>query len=152
GGFVGENGDFDIFSYDLYLHLKHEAPEFQQLAAVEAGQWQWSVRRGNALPKEMGAEFVTGNYFSTLGLGAYAGRVFSEADDQPSSAPVVVLSYRTWETEFAADPAIVGSTIYIQARPFNVIGIAPRGFFGDRVTDRPAAFWMPVQDEPYVRG
>jgi predicted permease len=152
GGFVGENGDFDIFSYDLYLHLKHEAPEFQQLAAVEAGQWQWSVRRGNALPKEMGAEFVTGNYFSTLGLGAYAGRVFSEADDQPSSAPVVVLSYRTWETEFAADPGIVGSTIYIQARPFNVIGIAPRGFFGDRVTDRPAAFWMPVQDEPYVRG
>ena len=45
-----ENGDFDIFSYDLYRHLKDAAPEFESLAAVQAGQWQWSVRRGNALP------------------------------------------------------------------------------------------------------
>ncbi len=52
GGFVGENGDFDIFSYDLYRHLKESAPEFESLAAVQAGQWQWSVRRGNALPHE----------------------------------------------------------------------------------------------------
>src|ERR1700746_3659075 len=34
GGFVGDNGDFDIFSYDLYQHLKNFAPEFQSLAAV----------------------------------------------------------------------------------------------------------------------
>ena len=52
GGFVGENGDFDIFSYDLYQHLKNSAPEFESLAAMQAGQWQWSVRRGNALPRE----------------------------------------------------------------------------------------------------
>src|SRR5579859_120001 len=62
GGFVGENGDFDIFSYDLYQHLKDSAPEFQSLAAVMAGHWQWSVRRGNELPREMYVEFVTGNY------------------------------------------------------------------------------------------
>src|SRR5271157_4322747 len=53
GGFVSENGDFDIFSYDLYLHLKQSAPEFEQLAAVQAGNWQWSVRRGNKLSKEL---------------------------------------------------------------------------------------------------
>ena len=152
GGFVGENGDFDIYSYDLYLHLKKSAPEFEQLAAVQAGQWQWSVRRGNNLPKELGGEFVTGNYFSTLGMGAYAGRVFSEADDQPSAPPVTVMSYRAWQTEFAGDPSIVGSTIFIQAKPFNVIGIAPPNFFGDRVSDRPPDFWMPIQDEPYGRG
>src|SRR6201996_9335752 len=62
GGFVGENGDFDIFSYDLYRHLRDAAPEFQSLAAVQAGQSQWSVRRGNALPRELRGEFVTGNY------------------------------------------------------------------------------------------
>jgi len=49
GGFVSENGDFDIFSYDLYLYLKNSAPEFEQLAAVQAGQPRFSVRRGNAL-------------------------------------------------------------------------------------------------------
>ncbi len=80
GGFpgdAGDTGDFSIFSYDLYQHLKNSTPEFEQLAAVQAGEhWSWSVRRGSALAKTLHGEFVSGNYFSTLGLGAYAGRVF----------------------------------------------------------------------------
>ena len=152
GGFVGENGDFDIFSYDLYRQLKDAAPEFESLAAMQAGQWQWSVRRGNALPHEMRGEFVTGNYFSTLGVGSYEGRVLSEADDQPNSPPVVVLSYRTWQNEFGGDASIIGQPISIQTHPFTVIGIAPPPFFGDRVSDHPPDFWMPVNQEPYGRG
>jgi predicted permease len=147
-----DNGDFSIFNYDLYLHLKNSAPEFEQLAAVQAGQWPWSVRRGNALGKSLKGEFVSGNYFSTLGLGAYAGRALGDSDDTPSAAPATVISYQAWQTEFAADPSIVGSTIFIQARPFTVIGIAPPGFFGDRVRDTPPDFWMPLQTEPYVHG
>jgi predicted permease len=152
GGFVGENGDFDIFSYDLYRHLKNSAPEFESLAAVQAGQWQWSVRHGNGLPKELRAEFVTGNYFSTLGVGSYEGRVLSELDDQPGSAPVVVLSYRSWQSEFGGDSSIIGSVISIQAHPFTVVGVAPPSFFGDRVSDSPPDFWMAVNQEPYARG
>src|SRR5579863_1097241 len=152
GGFVGENGDFDIFSYDLYLHLKNSAPEFEQLAAVEAGLGTWSVRRGDALPKSLNAEFVTGNYFSTLGLNPWTGRLFSDSDDQPGSAPVTVLSYRAWQTEYAADPSIVGATVYMKTHPFTVVGIAPPGFFGDRVSDSPPDYWLPVQTEPYIRG
>src|SRR3954447_9273624 len=113
GGFVSDTGDFDIFSYDLFLHLKRSAPEFEQLAGVQAGSWQWSVRRGNTLSKELHGEFVTGNFFSMFGIGPYMGRVFAESDDTPSSSPVVVLSYRTWQSEFAGDPWIVGSTISI---------------------------------------
>ncbi len=152
GGFVSDNGDFDIFSYDLFLHLKKSAPEFEQLSGVMAGNWQWSVRRGNTLSKELHGEFVTGNFFSMFGIGPYLGRVFTESDDAPSAVPVVVLSYRTWQSEFAADPSLVGSTISIQTKPFTVVGIAPPGFFGDRVTDIPADMWIPVNTEPYVRG
>jgi predicted permease len=155
GGFpgdAGDTGDFTIFSTDLYQYLRNSAPEFEQLAAVQAGQGSWSVRRGNALPKSLHGEFVSGNYFPTLGLGAYAGRVFSDTDDTPSSPPTIVISYKAWQGEYAADPSIVGSTIFIQARPFTVIGIAPPGFFGDRVTDNPPDFWMPIQTEPYVHG
>src|ERR1700686_4671686 len=121
GGFVAQNGDFDIFSYDLYLHLKSSAPEFEQLAAVQAGQAGLSVRRGDALAKSLHGEFVSGNYFSTLGLGAFSGRPLSESDDTPSSAPATVVSYRAWQTEFAADPSIVGSTISIETKPFTVV-------------------------------
>ena len=152
GGFVGDNGDFDIFSYDLYLHFKNSAPEFEQLAAVQAGESHWSVRRGNAVAKSMHGEFVSGNYFSTLGLGPWAGRVLADGDDQPAAAPVTVLNYRAWQTEFAADPSIVGSTIFIQTRPYTVVGIAPPGFYGDRVSETPPDFWMPLQTEPYAMG
>lgn len=148
----GDNGDFSIFSTDLYQYLKENTPEFDQLAAVQAGQWSWAVRRGNALPKSLHGEFVSGNYFATLGLGALSGRVFTDNDDTPAAPPATVLSYRAWQGEFASDPSIVGSTIYIQARPFTVIGVAPAGFFGDRVSDSPPDFWIPLQTEPYVRG
>src|SRR5579871_4577628 len=53
GGFVGQNGDFDIFSYDLYRDLKDAAPEFESLAAVQAGKWEFSVRRRSELPREL---------------------------------------------------------------------------------------------------
>jgi len=156
GGFPGdasETGDFSIFSYDLYKYLRANAPEFEQLAAVQSwvGQ-QWSVRRGDSLPKGLHGEFVSGNYFNTLGIGAYSGRVFTDNDDTPTASPTIVLSYAAWRSDYAADPGMVGSTIFIQAKPFTVAGIAPRGFFGDRVTDTPPDFWMPLQTEPYVHG
>ncbi len=154
GGFPGDassTGDFTIFSTDLYQYIRNSAPEFEQLSAVQAAQGTWSVRRGNTPAKSLRGEFVSGNYFATLGLGAYVGRVFSDADDTPSAAPATVISYQAWQGEYASDPAIIGSTVYIQARPFTVIGIAPPGFFGDRVSDNPPDFWMPLQTEPYVR-
>ncbi len=155
GGFPGNasnTGDFTIFSYDLYQYLKKQTPEFEQLAATQAGQWSWSVRRGNALAKSMHGNIVSGNYFATLGLTAYAGRLFEDADDTPSASPAVVLSYQTWQGEFASDPSILGEVLFIQARPYTVIGITPPGFFGDRETDSPPQFWIPVNTEPYLRG
>jgi macrolide transport system ATP-binding/permease protein len=152
GGYTNDTGDVSIFSYDLYLHLKQSAPEFEQLAAMQAGGSRFSVRRGNALAKAMTAEYVSGNYFQTLGLGPYLGRVFAPNDDTPEAPAAAVLSYQAWQGEFASDPSIVGSTVLIQTHPFTVIGIAPRGFFGDRVTDQPAAFWLPLSAEPLISG
>jgi len=152
GGYTNDNGDFSIFSYDLYLHLKKSAPEFEQLAAMQAGQNTYSVRRGNAAAKALRGEYVSGNYFSALGIGPAQGRVLAESDDTPAAAPVVVLSYQAWQGDFAGDPSVVGSMISIQAHPFTVAGIAPRGFFGDRVTDNPPAFWVPLANEPVIAG
>jgi macrolide transport system ATP-binding/permease protein len=148
--FQNDDGDFDLFSYDLYLQFKGSAPEFEQLAAVEAGGNTYSVRNGSAPAKPMKTEYVSGNYFATLGVGAYAGRPLSEDDDRPGAAPTLVLSYQTWQTNFAADPAVIGSTIYVQLHPFTVAGVAPPGFFGDRVISNPPDLWMPLSAEPLV--
>jgi MacB-like periplasmic core domain len=151
-GFEDESGDFDLFSYDLYLQFNQAAPEFEQLAAVQAGGSGYSVRAGAEPPRPLRTEFVSGNYFAALGIGAYTGRVFTESDDEAGAAPVVVISYRAWESDFARDPGIVGSTVYVQTHPFIVAGIAPPGFFGDRIIAIPPDFWMPLGTEPVIEG
>ena len=151
-GFQKDNGEFNLFSYDLYLHLKQSAPEFEQLAAVQAGGNSFTIRAGAALARPMHSEYVSGNYFVTLGVGAYAGRPLNESDDTTAAAPALVVSYRTWQTDFAADPRVVGSTIYVQTHPFTVVGVAPRGFFGDRIIPNPPDFWMPLASEPVIEG
>ena len=151
-GFQKDDGEFNLFSYDLYLHLKHATPEFEQLAAVQAGGNSFSVRIGTAPTQPMHSEYVSGNYFATLGVGAHAGRPLNESDDTPSASPALVISYRTWQTDFAADPNVVGSTVYVQTHPFTVAGVAPPGFFGDRVIPNPPDFWLPLWSEPLFEG
>ncbi|MGA8343296.1 MAG: ABC transporter permease [Candidatus Sulfotelmatobacter sp.] len=149
GGFMNDNGDFDIFSYDLYRHFQDSAPEFEQLAAFQSGHNTVNVR-SKAGPKAEIAEYVSGNYFSTFGLGAYAGRTLLPSDDTPGATPVAVLSYQAWQAAYGADPSVIGSTFYIQNQPFTIVGISPPGFFGDRINSDPPAFWLPLNDEPYL--
>jgi len=151
-GFERDDGDYDLFPYDLYLDLKRSSPEFEQLAAIEAGGSSLSVRRGTLTSQPLRSEFVSGNYFVMLGVGAYAGRPLTQNDDKAGAAPVLVLSYAAWESDFASDPAIVGSTVYVQTHPFTVVGIAPPSFFGDRIAERPPDLWMPLSNEPAING
>jgi len=152
GGFINDNGDFDLFSYDLYRHIQDNTPEFEQLAAFQSGQNMMNVRVGNNPAKSERSEYVSGNYFSVFGIGAYAGRLFEPSDDVPGAAPVAVLSYAAWQSAHAADRNLVGSTIYIQSHPVTIVGIAPPGFFGDRVNSNPPAFWIPLNAEPVLEG
>jgi len=150
--FEKDNGDFDLFPYDLYLELQQSSSEFEQLAALEAGGSSLAVRSGSSPAKPLRSEFVSGNYFATLGVGAYAGRPLIQRDDKPGAAPVLVMSYSAWQSDFAGDPGIVGSTVYVQTHPFTVVGITPPGFFGDRIIERPPDFWIPLSNEPTIEG
>jgi macrolide transport system ATP-binding/permease protein len=150
--FESDTGEFDLFPYDLYLGLKQSTPEFEQLAAVQAGGGSQPVRWGSSPSMPLRSEYVSGNYFTTLGVSTYAGRPLTQDDDKAGGAPVLVLSYPAWQSNFAGDPAIVGSTVYVQTHPFTVVGIAPPGFFGDRISERPPDFWMPLSAEPTVEG
>jgi hypothetical protein len=134
--FENDNGDFDLFPYDLYLELKISTPEFEQLAALQAGGSSLSVRRGSSPAQPLRSEFVSGNYFATVGVGAYAGRPLIASDDKLGAAPGLVLSYPAWQSDFGGDPNIVDSTVYVQTHPFTVVGITPPSFFGDRIVER----------------
>ena len=87
GNFEYPDGDFDLFSYETYRRFRQAAPEFEQLAAVQAGGGGYSVQYGSAAPRPLRTEFVSGNYFNTLGVGAYLGRPFADSDDHPGAPP-----------------------------------------------------------------
>ena len=93
---------------------------------------------------------MSGNYFSVFGIGAFAGRPLTAADDTKGAAPAAVVSYHTWRSDFGSDPAVLGSTFFVQSKPVTVVGIAPPGFFGDRITSDPPALWIPLAVEPVI--
>ncbi len=150
-----EGGPQDVwgmFSYPLYERLKAETPEFEQTAAFQAGVTRFGVRRDKVekSPRPLRSEFVSGSYFSTLGVGAFGGRVITPEDDEPASPPVAVLSHHVWELTYGSDPSIVGSTLLVEGHPFTVIGIAPPGFFGETLRGDPPDLWLPLQKEPLI--
>ena len=150
GGFLNDDGDFDLFSYDLYLHLRDSAPEFEQLAAMQSGGNTMSVRRGSEPAKSLRTQYVTGNFFTTFGIGPYAGRILSPSDDTQGAPPTAVMSYQAWQSEYGGDPSIVGATLYLQGQPVTIVGVAPPGFFGDRIRSSPPQLWIPVNVEPLI--
>jgi len=143
---TGLQGDWAIYSYPLYQQFRDHNPEFSEMAAFQGGLQNLNVRRAGASgPAEpYVGEFVSGNYFSMFGLGAFAGRIISPDEDKPNAAPVAVMSYRTWQQHFGLDPSVIGAALNIDNLAFTVIGIAPPGFFGDQLAS-------PSQFRTFVR-
>jgi predicted permease len=146
--------NWGMYSYPFYERMKESTPEFAELAAFQAGANEVGARRGETdrTAKPLRAEFVSGNYFATFGVGAFAGRTIVPADDQTTSEPVAMLSYRTWQQEYGSDPSIVGSTMILDGHPFTVIGITPPGFFGETLRSRPPDLFLAIHQEALLHG
>src|ERR1017187_8438933 len=126
----------------------------QRVGRISGCLTELSVRRsGSNEPAEpFEGEFVSGNYFSTFGIGTFPGRTIAPADDRPGAAPVAVMSYRAWQEHFGLDPSVIGAAFTINQTPYTIAGIAPPGFFGDRVRPDPPDFWLPLTTEPLLNG
>jgi ABC-type antimicrobial peptide transport system permease subunit len=102
--------------------------------------------------QEAAGLFVSGDYFTTLGVRARLGRLFTAADDGRgggAEGPVAVISDRFWERRFGRDPDIVGKPLAINTAPFTIIGVTPREFFGSEV-GRTFDIALPLGTEPLV--
>ena len=150
----GPQDRWGMYSFPLYERLKAESPEFEEVMAFQAGRGQLSVRREGleSAARPLRSEYVTGNYFSILGVGAFGGRVFTANDDRPAAPPVAVLSHRAWQGVYGGDTKVVGATFVVEGHPFTVIGVAPPGFFGETLRSDPPDIWIPLQQEPMIRG
>ncbi|HET6207269.1 MAG TPA: ABC transporter permease [Terracidiphilus sp.] len=151
-----DKGDYSLFATDTYYMFKKSLPEFEELAAMESG-YAWrpiTVRRAGpqTVAKSVMGTFVSGNYFRVFGLSPAAGRLFADSDDQKGAPITAVMSYDAWQQDYAGDPGVVGSAFYINTKPATIIGIAPKGFYGDRVDTNPPKYFLPMNSMDAVIG
>ena len=150
----GPQDKWGFYSWALFQRLKAAAPEFAEVTAFQAGMGRVSVRRSgsNAPAQPLRSQYVDGHYFSVFGVGALGGRVFTPDDDTAGAPPVAVLSHHFWETAYAANPSILGSTFMIDGHPFIIVGVAPPRFFGETLRSDPPDIWIPLHQEPLLAG
>ena len=156
GNWLPQN-DWSLFSWEAYKLFRADTPAFEDLAAFQIGEGnaELAVRRAasrDAVEPRNG-EFVSGNFFETLGISAWRGHLFTDADDREGAPPVAVMSYHTWEGEYGSDPSLIGATYDLNGHPFTIIGIGPPGFFGAKVdANTMPDFWLPLATEPLIAG
>jgi predicted permease len=147
-------GRWGFYSFPLFEYLKAETRQFEDITAFSTFVGRMSVRRQGVAeaPRPLRTMYATGSYFKTLGVSAFAGRVFTAEDDRAAAAPVAVMAYHAWQGLYGSEPSVVGSTLMIEGHPFTVSGIAPPGFFGETLRADPPDLWVPLQHEPLIVG
>jgi predicted permease len=108
----------------------------------------WS---GGAEPRQLQAQMVSASYFDLLGVRPSAGRFFlPDEDTKPGGNNVAVLSYSLWTNKFGASPNAIGQILTLNATPYTVIGVAPRGFKGTFTFNNAEEIWVPISMYPQV--
>ena len=142
---VTAKGQDVLFSYPMF-----EAVSERQVAC--SGLFAWTSRDVNVGPREgaefLPAQFVSGQYFSTLGLSAHLGRTITEEDVEPTARNVVVISYRFWQSHFGGDPDVFARTLIVEEIPMRIVGIAPEDFRGLNIGTPPKLFLPLTTDIP----
>jgi len=90
---------------------------------------QFNLAQGGAV-RYVNGIYASGSFFTTLGVRPAAGRLFSGSDDQHGCPPTAVLSHGFWQEHFGGEPAAIGSTLRLNNKTFQVIGVSAPGFYG----------------------
>jgi len=135
-----------------YADWKARNTSFTDIAAYEQFSENGSgagdvFLTGSGEPQGLKALGVTGNLFRVLGAPPLVGRTFTDAETFEGQARVVVLSYGLWQSAFGQDPNIVGRTVTLSGRTYDVAGVMPADFF---FPGRDVQLWLPVAYQPSI--
>jgi putative ABC transport system permease protein len=117
--------------------LANGAPSLESVAASHGVAMVVNTSDG---PRQVSGSSVTSRFFAVFGFAPIFGRTFTDAEDRPGGAPVVVLSEQMWRGVFAADSAILGKSVDIDNVPRTVIGVMPAAL----TSAKRAQFWLPL--------
>jgi predicted permease len=144
----GSAGTCDsIFSYPMFRDLERVQTSFSGIAAHRdfgaSIAYEGTSESGDAM-------LVSGSYFSVLGLTPHLGRLLAPDDDrQPGSGQAVVLGYEYWRRRFGARPDVLDQTLRVNGQPMTIVGVAPHGFHGTTLSERPLIY-VPISMREHV--
>ena len=128
-----------VFSYPMLRDLKREQTVFTGIAAHRGFGASIAADGRQAVGGE--GMVVNGDYFKVLQLAPALGRLIGPEDEpRVGEGHVVVLSYDYWQNSFGGDSAILGSSLTVNGQLLTVIGVAPEGFSGTSIGQRPQVF------------
>jgi predicted permease len=127
----------DFVTWDLPYKLCDElaARDASLSEAICQGETDVSFSDGTTTER-VRVHLVSPNFFSSLGVGAYLGRILT-ADDERTAAPNAVLSYAFWQRRFQRDTSILGHGITLGGHPFTIVGVTPEAFNGLAIETSP---------------
>ncbi len=124
------SGRYGGSSYLDYLDFRNQADVFDGLAAHEQAVLSLT---DESEPQRVLGTYVTGNYFTVLGVNAQLGRTLLASDDTPSNAQPIAISDAFWRRQFNSDPAVVGRTVELNTQTYTIVGVIAPGFRGLRL-------------------
>jgi predicted permease len=128
----------DVFSYRMFRDLEEKQDVLVGLAAHRNFGVNLAYKGNTSSASGL---LVSGSYFPVLGLRPAAGRLLTPDDDRTLGGDfVAVLAYSYWETQHGLNPAIINDVITINGQSMTVVGVAPKGFEGTTLGDRPRVF------------
>lgn len=138
------------FSYPTFQRMQEANRTLTELFAFYPVQQLNVVANGSA--DVASAQYVSGNYFRGLGVGAALGRTLTDEDDKPGAAPVTTITHEHWRQRFNQDAGIVGKNVLINKVSFTIVGVTPEGFAGTLDVTQSPDFTLPFAVEPLIGG
>src|SRR6202451_2454635 len=125
---AGDSPFFFNFSYPDFVDFRKQCASF---ADVFAYQMSLAGLSADNKADQFFLSYVTGNYFSALGIKPLLGRlILPSEEDQPGQQPVLVLGYSYWQKRFGGDPHVIGKQVRVNGKSATIIGVAPKQFQG----------------------
>jgi predicted permease len=119
-----------------------------QMAMVSPFQQYNVSAEGGKLPEKIDAAWCTWNFLPLLGVRPALGRSFTSDDDRPGAAATALITASFWKRRYSGDPAIVGETIWLDAKPYTIIGVLPSSFvYSGSFGGNTVQVWTPVRHE-----
>jgi predicted permease len=136
-------GPRNVVSGGVFEYWRKQAKSFEAMSVIGEDGANLSGSRGQ-LPEFIGTRLCTYQLFPMLGVEPVVGRLFSAADDRPQANATALLTFALWRRRFAGDRSIIGKSIFLDSKPYTVIGVLPSSFI---YPDTRTQLWLPVYHE-----